>query len=165
MFFTGRHRWHDGCGSHCKLCWGQLLVFARKREEKEAAHPPRRKPSCELPLKGRIDQISNSSSQTKPSSPSPAEVLSPRTSEVAVGQGMRGGESVTLNAVVRGNVTGVYPLAELLSSITCSEIARGPPKWLPTPVNFQSQSSMKWSNTVVQSTMKRIRAGTLFIRG
>lgn len=39
-------------------------------------------------------------------------------------------EVVTLKAEQKGNVTGVYPPAELLSSITCSKIARRPPKRL-----------------------------------
>lgn len=43
---------------------------------------------------------------------------------------MQGGggrvETVTLNMALKGNVTGVYPLAELLSSITRSEIAIRP---------------------------------------
>lgn len=35
-------------------------------------------------------------------------------------------ETVTLNIPLKGNVTGVYPFAELLSSITSSEIAIRP---------------------------------------
>lgn len=34
--------------------------------------------------------------------------------------------AVTLTAEQKGNVTGVYPPAELPSSITCSKIARRP---------------------------------------
>lgn len=45
--------------------------------------------------------------------------------------GMHGGAGVkivTLNIVLKGNVTGVYPFVELLSSITGSEIAIRPLK-------------------------------------
>lgn len=42
------------------------------------------------------------------------------------GKGDKSG-NCSLNIMLKGNVTGVYPFAELLSSITFSEIAVRPP--------------------------------------